>query len=604
MAFQTPQLGLSDLLNRVRAGRLQLPDFQRDWIWDHDHIASLLATVTQDYPMGVLMALQTGGAMRFKSRPLAGITLTGNVEPESLLLDGQQRLTALYQVLRSQGPVESEDGRGNKQRLWYYIDIDEAIAPGVDRGHAIITVPEDRVRRTNFNREIELDLSTQAKEFAQGLFPLRIILDSGATEDWRFAYVGGDSARHETWKKFKSEVVEQVVGYKVPVIELDRSTTRDAVCTVFEKVNTQGVVLSVFELLTATYAGDKTYYDQQGMFFDLRENWHDVRRTLSQYPVLVSNLDDDRDGLQNTEFLQAVCLVATYDARGRFRTSGRPTASCKRKDVLDLPLKDYLRWAPGTVEALRWAAGFLERQCVFRMNDIPYRAQLIPLVAIRTMLGTETEVSETYAKLTQWYWCGVLGEQYGGSTESRFPHDLEGVLSWVGGGPPPDSVRDATFVADRLESLTSRNSAAYKGVLALLLKQGWKDWSLTRGADLAELVEDDRIEVCAVFPRRWCAANGVDQRRRDSVVNKTVLSKRAARSIGNLPPGTYLQTLERDAGLPPAWFDDVISTHLIQPETLRANDFDAFYRERYKKLLRLIEEAGPTVIQAEERQLR
>ncbi|WAX76827.1 DUF262 domain-containing protein [Streptomyces sp. KMM 9044] len=89
---------LKDVLADVASGSLQLPDFQRNWKWDDDRIRAIIATVTLDYPLGVVMTLQTGGATRFRSRTLTGARPDGDPEADLLLLDGQQRLTSVSAV--------------------------------------------------------------------------------------------------------------------------------------------------------------------------------------------------------------------------------------------------------------------------------------------------------------------------------------------------------------------------------------------------------------------------------------------------------------------------------------------------------------------------
>src|SRR3954454_4282256 len=104
--FTSDEVPLGQLLDQASTGRLQLPDFQRGWVWDDDHIASLLASISLSYPIGAVMTLHTGNPdVRFKPRPVEGIELDGQVEPEYLLLDGQQRLTSLYLALKSSQPV-------------------------------------------------------------------------------------------------------------------------------------------------------------------------------------------------------------------------------------------------------------------------------------------------------------------------------------------------------------------------------------------------------------------------------------------------------------------------------------------------------------------
>src|ERR1700751_1450290 len=97
--FQTNTEDLDKLLEECHRGTIQLPDFQRSWVWDEDRIKSLIASVSRAFPVGALMTLDTGGEGNFKPRPVEGAPPEAkNVPPHSLLLDGQQRMTSLYQV--------------------------------------------------------------------------------------------------------------------------------------------------------------------------------------------------------------------------------------------------------------------------------------------------------------------------------------------------------------------------------------------------------------------------------------------------------------------------------------------------------------------------
>ncbi|MFJ8813313.1 DUF262 domain-containing protein [Amycolatopsis thermoflava] len=118
MPFESPDVPLNELLTDIGKGKVQLPDFQREWKWDDDHIKSLLTTVSLGYPIGVVMTLETGSdSVRFKPKPLSGVT--GDVvEPEQLLLDGQQRLTSLFRALKAGTAVETLDARKQKLRRW------------------------------------------------------------------------------------------------------------------------------------------------------------------------------------------------------------------------------------------------------------------------------------------------------------------------------------------------------------------------------------------------------------------------------------------------------------------------------------------------------
>jgi hypothetical protein len=139
--------------------------------------------------------------------------------------------------------------------------------------------------------------------------------------------------------------------------------------------------------------------------------------------------------------------------------------------------------------------------------------------------------------------------------------------------------------------MNSRNSAAYKGVLALLMKQGCVDWTYTKEPIDATIFDDQQVDLALVFPKAWCDKNGIARERRDSIVNKTPLTHRTRRVMGNRAPDNYMASLEAESGLPGNWLDDIIATHLIDVAFLRIASFDVFYSARSTELIALIEDA-------------
>ena len=122
--FQTNPFDLNKLLDDCHHGVLQLPDFQRSWVWDEDRIKSLIASISRAFPVGALMTLDTGGPVNFKPRPVEGApTEAKRVLPQSLLLDGQQRMTSLYQVTLRGKVVETVTPKKKKVKRWFYIKL-------------------------------------------------------------------------------------------------------------------------------------------------------------------------------------------------------------------------------------------------------------------------------------------------------------------------------------------------------------------------------------------------------------------------------------------------------------------------------------------------
>lgn len=583
MPFDSPDVNLGILLADAASGKSQLPDFQREWKWSTDQIGSLLASISLGYPVGIVMMLEVGGeGVKFLPRVIAGVELAVPRAPELLILDGQQRITSLYQSLLSGRPVETKDGRGRKLRRWYYISMNAALDAEADREEAIIAVPEDRVLRDDFGREVIADYSSTERECHAEMFPLLQVFDQASTDRWMYAYLQLDPpnmpARLARWSEFSTRILNGLKHYTVPVIILKKETPKEAVCTVFEKVNTGGVPLNVFELLTATFAADD---------FRLNDDWKRRRERLAKHPVLRS--------VENTDFLQSVCLLGTRARReahlkGGGDVSSAPGISCKRKEVLRLTLADYQTWAEPLTEALEWAASFLSGERIFQDRDLPYRTQLVPLAAIRVALGMKAETIGVVARLRQWYWCGVLGELYGGTTETRFARDLADVVAWIDGGPIPTTIQEAGFSPNRLLTLRTRNAAAYKGIYALLMRGGCKDWIYDKAIDLASFF-NHKLDIHHVFPKRWCEEQKIDDRRRESIVNKTAISFSTNRFIGGRAPSAYLPALEKRAGVGAAELQVIVATHKIDPTLLRADDFVAFFERRAAALLDLIAEA-------------
>src|SRR4051812_16232329 len=107
--FKTNPVSLDSLLRQCADGKIQLPDFQRSWVWAEDRILSLIASISSAFPIGALMTLASNhGSTIFARRPVQGAPEAAvNVLPDELLLDGQQRMTSLYQSCLRQSVVET-----------------------------------------------------------------------------------------------------------------------------------------------------------------------------------------------------------------------------------------------------------------------------------------------------------------------------------------------------------------------------------------------------------------------------------------------------------------------------------------------------------------
>ena len=596
--FDSTKASLADLLREIREGRIQLPDLQRGWVWDDDHIRDLLVSIARSFPIGAVMLLEAGGEVRFETRPVEGLegSIPKDRPPEKLILDGQQRLTTLTQALGLDAPVQTRTAKGKRIQRYYYFDIRKAVEMPHALDEAVIAVDENRQRRTNFGRDLELDLSTEALECQQLYFPCHQVMSSDA---WEATLHRVAPEHFGTYMDFRQQVLHPFRSYQLPVILLKKETSKEAVCLVFEKVNTGGVQLSVFELITASYAAEG---------YNLRDDWFgssvrgvDSRKArIEQDPLL--------KGTEATEFLQAISLLHTHELRqadlaaGKSGKQVRPV-SAKRADVLQLSLSAWKQWADLLEAGFRQAGRFLRKECFYSRRELPYSTQLVPLAAVLARLGERWREPRIYDKLARWYWSGVLGELYGGAVETRMANDFEELLRWFDDDEAlPRTVRDANFQPERLDTLRSRLSAAYKGINILVLREGSKDWFWK--ATIRELdAEEVALDIHHIFPKEWCEREGIPRDRYESILNKTPISYKANRKIGGDAPSAYLPRIqgEKQVQLTDADMDSLLQSHALAPGLLRNDEFDGFLEDRRRRLVALVERAmGKRVVLAGE----
>lgn len=577
MSFRTAEPSLKDVLDAIAKGETQLPDFQRGWVWDDFHIRSLIASISLSYPIGAVMFLEAG-SVPFKPRLFEGVNLSPAPSPKMLVLDGQQRLTSLFLALRSGKPVKTKTEKRLEIHRIYFLDMEKCLDPNCDREDAIVSVPETLQLTSDFGRKVDLDLTSASQQFQHHLFPVGLIFDVEGFMQWKMGFASHfQNAGKEVMflMKFEQEVLLRFQLFKVPAIELTRDTPREAVCQVFEKVNTGGVTLTIFELVTATFAASE---------FNLREDWESRRERLTAKHDILTAVD-------GTAFLTALALLSSY----KHHISSGTAVSCKRADVLRLSIDDF-EALQGSIECgFKKAAEILAEEKIFDEKSLPYATQLIPLAAICAHLADKVDQHPVKQKILRWYWNGVFGELYGGANETRFSIDLPEVLHWISGGSEPRTIRDANFAPTRLLSLQSRLAAAYKGIAALLMKTGSRDFITGTAIDLNTYF-NNAIDIHHIFPKKWCEEQRLPREKWNSIVNKAPLAASTNRFIGGVAPSAYLEKIAKNKHVEQATLDDFLVSHVIPTAELRNNDFDLFIRVRASSMLKLIENAmGKTI---------
>lgn len=578
-SFDSTKRNLYEILKDVNSGKIQLPDFQRGWVWDDDRIKGIIASVAKSFPIGAVMLLETGNEnIRFKTKPVEGVVGLNGTKPEMLILDGQQRITSLYQAIMTKRVVNTRNSKGYEIKRWYYIDMVKALDTDSDLEEAIFSINENKIITENIGRDIILDLSTEENEFKNLMYPVSMVDNY---DEWRTKFIeywDYDRDKIKFWNEFEKKIIKGFNGYNLPVIVMKKENTKEAVCQVFEKVNTGGVSLTVFELLTASFASDE---------FDLKADWEDIKNKFKPYKIL--------NNTSNTDIIQAITLYSTFNKRLAAITSGVteniPSVSAKRKEMLNLTLSEYLKYRDEIVEGFIKSSKILVENHIFNSRDLPYSTQLVPMAAILAKLGDKIDNVGNKNKLMRWFWCGVFGELYGSANETRYALDMIQVTDWIeNNAEEPKTIYDANFSPSRLNTLRTRNSAAYKGVYALMMDENTKDWLSATKIDFSTYFSES-IDIHHIFPVAWCEKNNIPRNDFDCIINKTPLSGRTNRIVSGDAPSKYLERLKKYAGVSDSEFNDILRSHVVSPDYMYKDDFYGFFNNRKEQILQRIEKA-------------
>ncbi|HEV7806097.1 MAG TPA: DUF262 domain-containing protein [Solirubrobacteraceae bacterium] len=483
----------------------------------------------------------------FRSREFSGAPDLAGAEPPELVLDGQQRLTSLYQALYGVGDYR------------YFVNF-RALLDGEELERCIFHLPEKRARPL-------LDsLDVQARDL---YFPLPA-LSGGGFEEWLDEVIERREVNDGDVKQLKKDLrgafrsyVKPMQEYEFPVVDLPGETSIDAVCKIFETLNRTGVKLTVFELLVARFYA-------QGI--DLRKQWEEARE---QHDIL------EEFGIDPYWLLQAVSLRAT-----------KPTPAAQRGDVLKLGKTAINAHWDAAVAGMSAALELIRQEGILTAKWLPYSALLIPMAAVWSKVDERkgAEVGQARTMLSQYFWCSVFTGSYDSSPNSQASRDVIQLEKWLDGGPHPDVIKNYLFDPDELLVASTGRRALYRAVVALTLRQGAKDFHT--GQDITpQRITDGKIDAHHVFPREWLKKNAHDGAP-DLILNQALIGKHTNRTIKDRAPSAYLADVEQ--ALEHAGLKELLDSHLLPSDVasgLRSDDYDRFLLERQELILAELEKA-------------
>lgn len=527
---------LKELLGEIHSRNMVLPDFQRDFVWEPGATQELIVSIANNYPAGSILRVRDAQRV-FAAREFEGASALGAQRYTFLVLDGQQRLTSLYQAFFGVGEHR------------YYLNLRQLL-DGADFEESLFHVRAE----TKWVKKRE-DFDVQAKE----LFLPLSVLEGGAGRfgQWskKVARRLSDTARiklEDALDSIEERWIRTIDDYHFPVVTLSDKTEPDALCTIFETLNRTGVKLSVFELLTARF------WPQS---INLRALWDSA---LDDHPI-IGDFEVDPYYV-----LQGISLAC------------RKAPSCKRGEVLNLAASDISEWWTKVVDGLALGLEVLRDDCRVALPKwLPYQTMLPPLAAVlaRTGRPKNAEAGARRERLKRWFWCSVFGQAYENAPNSQSAKDVTELVVWINGGEPPDSVRQFAFDPAVLRDVTPRQRSVYRGTICLILGtgSGARDFH-TQAVITGQLMKAEGIDDHHVFPANYLEKKkGVSaSRARDCVLNRTLIDRTTNQMISNRAPLDYLQEISRTPGFP---FDAVLQSHCLPSGAgapIWTDDYDAF----------------------------
>lgn len=553
--FQTNPLSLKHLLGSIHERQLALPDFQRDFVWDPRSTEELVESIARSFPAGSLLFMPWR-PNAFTPRAVQSAPDLDGLAPNTLILDGQQRLTSLYQACY---------GRGDYR---YFVDLQPLLA-------------DDDIEEAVFYRHANRCGPYKAigQQADRLIMPLGVLFGGGGGfHAWRDTVLARRPEKDDDLTELGTRLLQvhekyirPIEDYRFPVVSLDHSTSLEAVCSIFETLNRTGIRLSVFDLLAARFYA-------QGL--DLRRMWE---RTTEDQAIIDEFLVD------KYYVLQSIAL--------------RVRGSVKRGDVLRLSAADVEREWDGVTRAYRAALEMLRDECGVKTGKwLPYGYLLVPLAAVwREAIEISGPASgANRERLKRWFWCSGFSQTYDRAANTQAAKDFNELRRWLAGQQEPETVASFAFNAARLREITPKQSV-YKALMGLYCAMApLTSTMLTHSRQPRSPLRASTTTTS--FPRAYLNPSGEEPRYPnqlvDCILNRTLIDANTNQRIGKRAPSDYLREIRDELdklGASDGVFGRVLRSHLLCPGEASAaggqsglleDDFDAFVVWRQDRIAR------------------
>lgn len=558
-AQKPDHVSLNTLIGRLREGRFVIPDFQREFEWKPWDIRELMRSIFLDYYIGSLL-LWKGKSENFTAlscEPVYGGN--GNAAPEYIVLDGQQRLTAMYYAFLT--PNVPLPNRSN--RYFFFIRIDRFMAEEYDLAFEY-----------DWSKRWSQLISDRAAQYAEHIFPLAVVGQGGFTlyawisgyeKFWRDAATAAKEQGHqEDYQAAAAHAAnaplfgEHIRGiteeYQVSYIELAVQLEIDKVCDIFTQINSKGVQLDTFDLMNAMLK-------PKGL--QLKHMWREASPQLEF-------VDTDRMDVYILQVMsilrQAYCSPKyLYYLMPGQEKAVRDANGTRHKEILVADIDDFKAGWSGAVSAIDATIKLLRHPQEFgaiSSSYLPYVSILPAFAALQSHVKSLSPNCQLDAqrKARHWYWASVFLNRYSGSVESTAARDFLDLKAWMDDDAlEPGLIQEfkARFRNIDLRREVKRGSSVYNGIFNLFIIQGARDWMTGNVPQFGDL--DDHHIIPASKAGELHAGALIH-----SILNRTPLTADTNRNvIRDRYPNAYVPELIRQNGQ--GTVRGVLELHFVSP---------------------------------------
>lgn len=574
---------LGKIFDDIREGAYLIPDFQREFEWEPWDIVDLIRSIFMDYYIGtpLFWKASENNKKLLNCEPIRGWKPSGIVKPQHIVLDGQQRLTALYFAFF--GP--DVDYPGRTKSCQFFLRVDKLIEEDYDNAFFY----EWKTRK------ISKLLAEPELQFKQKIMPLSIVgRDHYGFIDWTRAYeeywitCGLDKSKvRKEAQRLQDTLRELINDYYLSYIELDRDISISKVCDIFTKLNSRGVLLNIFDLLNAILRphGIQLKEMWRSTFDDLE--FADSEK-MKIYVLMVMSIL--KQGYCSGKYLYFLVPGAKKTIRSK-------DYGMQNEEIVLVSEADEFRnlWTEA-VEAIRQSIQALSNPRDFGVINpkfLPYQSMIPVFSAIRRYvkkvdLPNRPSVEH---KIKRWYWASIFTQNYSSSVESQSTRDFYNLIEWFRNDEAtPEKV--AQFESDMnsidLKGEVRQGTAIYNAVFTILILNEARDWKSF------SLPEYESLDDHHIVPYSW--GKNVVGNHINSILNKTPLSQETNRQVINDEmPSLYLKSMFDMHGEQAVY--ELLSSHLISKKAvsilLRENfgrdDYYEFIDERRRTILDAIQ---------------